>query len=105
MHEAFFLGCPMLCIPVFGDQHQNAATVQKLGAGVQIPSPFCPNPSPHLDHVTSEILCEQLHQVLVVNKDAIRSSCQKIRTEMQKRHAYYHSKAMIEMEAFIDKEN
>ncbi|HTM43504.1 MAG TPA: nucleotide disphospho-sugar-binding domain-containing protein [Polyangiaceae bacterium] len=37
MHEALFHGVPLVCIPHFGDQPQNAARVVAQGAGVPLP--------------------------------------------------------------------
>jgi len=103
VHEAYFLGCPMLCVPVFGDQRQNADTIERVGAGVQIRSPFAPNPSPNLDHVTADALKSKLEEVFI-NKEYIRASCKKIEESMRRRHVYFHSEGMSEMEAFIEKE-
>ena len=101
VHEAFFFGCPMLCVPVFGDQHPNAAMIEEMGAGVQIASPYAPAPSPNLDHITSEKLCAKLEEIIVHRKEEIQSSCQAIRAEMAKQHALFHSQGFVEMENFI----
>lgn len=37
MHESLFHGVPLVCIPYFGDQPQNAARVVGRGAGVLLP--------------------------------------------------------------------
>ena len=42
IYEAFFLGCTMLCVPVFGDQQPNATAIMDSGVGMQIASPFAP---------------------------------------------------------------
>jgi UDP-N-acetylglucosamine:LPS N-acetylglucosamine transferase len=101
LHEAFFWGCPMLCIPVFGDQHPNAASVEQMGAGIQIPSPFAPNPSPNLDHVTVEALKDALDNILVSQAEQIRTSCVKIRAEMLQQYKCFHSTAMGKIESFV----
>lgn len=38
MHEALFYGVPLVCVPHFGDQPQNAARVVAEGAGVLMPA-------------------------------------------------------------------
>jgi MGT family glycosyltransferase len=37
MHEGLFNGVPLVCVPHFGDQPQNAARVVEQGAGVLVP--------------------------------------------------------------------
>jgi UDP:flavonoid glycosyltransferase YjiC (YdhE family) len=37
MHEALFYGVPLVCVPHFGDQPQNAHRVVAEGAGVLLP--------------------------------------------------------------------
>lgn len=103
VHEAFFFGCPMLCVPVFGDQHLNAETIVKMGVGVQIASPFAPAPSPNLDHITAEELCTKLLEVLGTKSKQIQSSCLCIKEEMRRQHEVYHSNGIKEMESFIFK--
>lgn len=99
VHEAFYFGCPMLCIPVFGDQHPNAASIERMQAGVQIASPFCPDPSPNLDHVTTEAMRDGVNQILE-SKD-IRKACKDIRHMMMSQHKLFHEKALEDMESFI----
>ena len=99
VHEAFYFGCPMLCIPVIGDQHPNAASIERMQAGVQIASPFCPDPSPNLDHVTTEAMRDGVNQILE-SKD-IRKACNDIRHMMMSQHKLFHQKALEDMESFI----
>jgi MGT family glycosyltransferase len=104
VHEAFFMGCPLLCVPVFGDQHPNAVQITKQNLGVQIPSPFAPEVSPNLDHVTGDILLHKLDQVLVARSSEILKGCEEIKTLMRKQHVYFHGKAMSDMEAYMEAE-
>lgn len=104
LHEAFFWGCPMLCVPVFGDQHPNAAAVERMGAGIHLASPFAPNPSPNLDHVTVAVLQQALERILVTQRTEIRTACVGIRQEMLVQHEAFHKQAWQEMEAFIEKQ-
>ena len=105
VHEAFFLGTPMLCVPVFGDQHPNANMVELLNAGVQIASPYAPGPSPELSYVTGELLSAKLKHVLVDHNDKISSSCQQIQCTMRRLHANFHQSAMQEMKVYIQDQN
>ena len=99
VHESLYTGTPMLCVPVFGDQHPNADTICRLKLGVQIASPFAPAPSPNLDHITAENLCTKLIEVL--GDGSIRDACEKYKGMMQKQHEYFHSQAVGDMENYI----
>jgi UDP:flavonoid glycosyltransferase YjiC (YdhE family) len=104
IHEAFFMGCPLLCVPVFGDQHPNAVHITKQNLGVQIASPFAPDVSPNLDHVTGDILRRKLDDILVTRSSEILNGCEEMKTLMRKQHEYFHGLAMSDMEAYIEAE-
>ena len=102
MNEAFFTRCPMVCVPVFGDQHPNAQSICDLDAGVQIASPFAPLPSPNLDHVTVERLDNALEQVFETRKDDISSGIDEISKSMRQRHADFVKDGFKHMVSFIE---
>lgn len=62
-NEALFFGVPMLVVPVFGDQHMNGTTVERLGLGATIRSPFAPNVSTDLSHVTGARIRNGLERI------------------------------------------
>jgi len=98
VHEALFCGTPMLCVPVFGDQHLNAETISRLKLGVQLASPFAPAPSANLDHVTASKLCEKLDEL---THSDIRQACDTYKETMRKQHEYFHSVAFADMERHV----
>ena len=101
VHEAFYTGCPMLCIPVFGDQHPNAQQIENIKVGVQIASPFAPAISENLDHATSEVISEKLSEIL--SSTEIAESCKRLSKSMRGHNEHLHKSAMSEMVSFINR--
>lgn len=90
----------MLCTPVFGDQNQNAAMVERLNAGVVIPSPFAPARARNMDHVSAEQFRYKLHD-LQTRWDSIQTSVKSIQEKMRKQHKYLHGQAFYDIEQYV----
>jgi hypothetical protein len=78
--------------------------ITKQNLGVQIASPFAPDVSPNLDHVTGDILRRKLDDILVTRSSEILNGCEEMKTLMRKQHEYFHGLAMSDMEAYIEAE-
>lgn len=66
VREALLTGVPMITVPLFGDQHPNAARVAQLGAGVR----------EHVVEVSPEALAGQLRRVL--DEPSFRDAAQRV---------------------------
>ncbi|MGJ3587567.1 nucleotide disphospho-sugar-binding domain-containing protein, partial [Lactococcus lactis] len=54
VREALTAGVPMVALPLFGDQHRNAARIQDLGVGVHV----------EVKGLTAAVLVEQIKHAL-----------------------------------------
>ena len=103
VHESFFTKTPMICIPIFGDQHVNAQSIAtKLNCGIQIESPFKPFPSTNLDHVTITKLQEALNEIFITRKDEIQYNITHISNCMRQLHTQSTSNGYNSMMNYIN---
>lgn len=100
-NEALVYGCPMLCVPVFGDQNSNAENIARLGCGIHIRSPFAPALCPHLNHLTTEVIKAALEELFGRFRE-ISANCKSIRREMLERLSYLHTQAAKDIIQWVE---
>uniref|UniRef100_A0A0G4I5N5 UDP-glycosyltransferases domain-containing protein n=1 Tax=Chromera velia CCMP2878 TaxID=1169474 RepID=A0A0G4I5N5_9ALVE len=102
VHESIVAGCPMVCLPFFGDQSMNADLVLRHGLGVCIPSPHAPAPARSVAHVTRERFSEALDELTTPGKcSAVKKASAQMRSHALKQLDWLEKEAVTEMEQFL----
>jgi MGT family glycosyltransferase len=83
MHEALLHGVPLVCVPYFGDQPQNAARVVARGAGVLLPR----------DEVTAARVAADVERV---SSDSFRASAMGLGEQLRMCGGLEHALRVIE---------
>ena len=100
-NEALFCATPMMVIPIFGDQHMNAATVKRLKLGTTIDSPFAPAPAENLEYVTSQLIEQRLDE-LCGDFAAIKASIGEVQAKLLEKQKFLHQDAVAALIRYAD---
>jgi len=95
-NEALYFGTPILAVPIFGDQNINAATVERLGLGVAIFSPFAPSPAENIDHITASVLMDAV-DALVSKYATVKQNLNEISEEFLLKEKYFSQLAVSDL--------
>eukprot|EP00958_Prasinococcus_capsulatus_P021329 scaffold2886_cov398-Prasinococcus_capsulatus_cf.AAC.1 len=98
-NEAVFMGCPLVCIPAFGDQTANALRAVALGLGAIIPNPWAPDFARNLDYVTPKVVKEKVEWVL--KSDDVKRACAEMKKKHRAKHGYLHSEAVDDIQEYV----
>ena len=100
-NEALFCATPMMVIPIFGDQHMNAATVNRLKLGTTIDSPFAPGPAENLDYITPPLIEQRLDE-LCGDFAAIKASIGEVQAKLLEKQKFLHQDAVAALIRYAD---
>mmetsp|Transcript_6166 Transcript_6166/g.7990 ORF Transcript_6166/g.7990 Transcript_6166/m.7990 type:complete len:438 (+) Transcript_6166:106-1419(+) len=99
IHEALFFATPLLVIPIFGDQHQNASVVASNSLGLQLASPFAPKPSPNLDYITKDIILANVKELFSCH-DFFKKNCKFMQNKLVSRSKWVEEEGVSKIDIF-----